>query len=73
MSKCACCGKCGEPIEMPHNEDELCNKCSPYMDNEAVCPTCGEDLQGATLGYAEWHAQGYCWRDEPAILGEKPF
>lgn len=41
--------------------------------DEAVCPTCGEDLHEATLGYAEWHAQGYCWRDEPAVMSEKPF
>lgn len=41
--------------------------------DEAVCSTCGEDLQEATLGYVEWHAQGYCWRDEPAVMSEKPF
>jgi len=40
MSKCACCSRCGEPIEMPHNEDGLCNECSPYVE---VC-FCGEEI-----------------------------
>jgi len=41
--------------------------------DEAVCSTCGEDLQEAAHGYAEWHAQGYCWRDNPPVMSEKPF
>ena len=38
MSKCACCSRCGEPIQEPHNFDGLCNECSPYVE---IC-FCGE-------------------------------
>jgi hypothetical protein len=36
-------------------------KLALFGADEAVC-TCGEDLKEADLGYAEWHAQGGCWR-----------
>ena len=40
MSKCACCSKCGEPIQEPHNGNGLCNRCDPYIE---VC-YCGEEI-----------------------------
>lgn len=52
MSKCACCGKCGEPIEMPHNFDGLCNECSPYVE---VC-YCGEKI--TSLAEFNFHRAG---------------
>jgi hypothetical protein len=41
--------------------------------DEAVCSTCEEDLQEATPGYAEWHAQGCYHRAHEPALVEKPF
>lgn len=47
-------------------------KLAIFGADEAVCFTCGEDLQEATLGYAEWHAQGGCWRDSFGVTPEEP-
>jgi len=67
MSKCACCAKCGEPIQEPHNNNGLCNQCDPVL-----C-YCGANLLHMTWGEYNYHVAGDrpCMPQPPATTKEK--
>lgn len=66
MSKCACCSGCGEPIQEPHNNDGLCNECSPYIE---TC-YCGEVI--CSLAEYNYHRAGE-WPCAPRPLNDDSF